>query len=297
MFDSWAFQAVAASFLMEVYFQQNQNVRLNGVVFMVYRGLAMALMLIPFTPFFPPIDNWQFYVFCILTGLGIAFIDYYYFKAIRYWGAEVVTSIQPLNIGLIFIIWLTLKPSLILFYLQEPLKFVLIILCLIGIMISMVKYNQVKVSRKALRYLLPALLVGALSENINKQALIYGDNNPISAIFYYILVTAVTIGVVNLARYVNSGEPLRILISWKNLKHCWIFIVLILAMTVRNMALNTAVNPAYVAAIIYLYVVWIMLSNNLKACLGKNIRYQQMNKKIVALLLVSVVGLILLTGN
>lgn len=295
--ENWAVQAIIGGFLLGLYFQQNQNVRLNGVVFMVYRGLAPALLLVPFIPLFAPVPYWQFYLFCLLNGAGIAFIDYYYFKAIRFWGAEVVTSIQPLNIGITFVLWLAVKPSLMPFYLEEPLKFALIIICLGGISFAMVRFHQVKVTRKALKYLIPALFVGAVKEVLNKITLNYGNENLNSAVFYYILLTGLTIGIINLGCYFWRGENLKVLIRWKNLKNCRIFLLLIAAMAFRNTAISMAVNPAYVGALVYLYVVWVMLGNNLLVWLGKGIRYQQINKKIVFLLLASATGLILLTGN
>ena len=295
--ESWAVQAIIGGFLLGLYFRLNQNIRLNGIIFMTFRGFILVAATLPFIPFFTPVPHWQFYVFCILNGAGIAFIDYFSFKAIRFWGAEVVTAMQPLNVGITFVLWLAIKPRLIVFYIQQPIKFGLIVLCLAGVSFALIKYNQIKVSRKALKYMIPVLIAGSVNEVVNKWTLGYGSDNLQSAVFYYILLTALTIGIINLVRYWHKGESLKNLVLWKNLKNSWIFIILIAAMVFRNTALFMTVNPAYVSAIVNLYVLWIMLGNNLLVWLGKGIRYQQMNKKAVLMLLACAVGLILLTGN
>lgn len=292
----WAFYAVISSLFIGLYFFLNQYVKLAPRVFIIYRGLGTVLFVLPFMFLFEPINDWRYYVVCILQGFSIAFIDYKYFQAINKWGAEVVTSLQPLNIGITFLLWIMVKPSMIMVYWANPWHFIFIILCLGGIVWSIFSFNKVVISKQALKFLAVCLFVGAVCEIFNKLAMVYGGNNAASASYYYILITGFVIGVINLFLYIRQKQDLKVLIEWKNLKYNWMFGILILSMVARNFAVLDADNPAYVSAMIYVYVLWIILLNKfLKRC---NIvcSHGKTDLKTVIFLLVSAVGLILLTN-
>lgn len=290
----WAIYAIMASLWTCVYFFGNQAAKTSPNIFMVYRGVVPVLLLLPFIGLVHPIASWQFYFICILQGGVIAYIDYRNFRAIRVWGAEVISSIQPFNIGIVFVLWLLLKPHSIGRYLENPLHFALIVAALAGVVFAVSGYRKSQKSRRALKYMVPYLLVSAVCDALNKMAMSYvGADELIYASYFYILITAAVVAAVNLAIYLRSGNKIKQLAVSANLKYAIIIIPLMLSMLCKNFAMFNAINPSYVTATVYLFVVWIMLIGMLLKRLGRSGHYKNMDKSKVILLLVSVMILIL----
>ena len=132
----WVVFALLTSFFNAAYFLLNQKMAMKASLFMVYRGWAVFFMLLPFAGLFTPVPHWEFYALCMLQGALIAFVDGKFFVALRRWGAEVATSLQPFSIGITFVLWLIISPSTILVYLREPLVALLIVAAMAGIVIS-----------------------------------------------------------------------------------------------------------------------------------------------------------------
>lgn len=119
----WVAFALLTSFFNAAYFLLNQKMAMKASLFMVYRGWVVFFMLLPFIGLFTPVSHWEFYALCVLQGALIAFVDGKFFIALRRWGAEVATSLQPFSIGITFVLWLIISPSTIFVYLQEPVRF------------------------------------------------------------------------------------------------------------------------------------------------------------------------------
>lgn len=82
----------------------------------------------------------------------------------------------------------------------------------------------------------------------------------------------------------------------ENIKYLPVFVLLIGCNVSKNFAMFYALNPSYVAALMYIYILWIALFNLLKARLTPNVPYNRMNVKAALLLLTSAIVLILASG-
>ena len=272
----------------------NQVFKLHGTKAMAYRGLGQAALLLPFMFWFEPIHNWQFYALCLFQGGLIGFDDNRLFRSAKAFGAEVTSAVQPLSLGLIFILWLVLNPGQFGELLSEPAKFILSVLCLAGVTFSILGLLQAKASRRALRYLLPVLFAMSLNDVINKECMSLGAERLSSAVYYYILITSAVYGAANLFAYLKRYDFSELLNISHMKKGAVIIILTTVVMILKNLAMSLTPNPAYASAIIFLYPLWIILGNNLYYRLKACKTYPRINFKVIAVLLTSVIGLILL---
>lgn len=293
MSQYWWAAALGCSVLTSLYIYINQIFRLPGAMMMVYRGFGQVVMLLPFAFLFEPIDNWQFYALCTLQGFLIAFDDNRLLRSSKAFGAEITGAVQPLSLGLIFALWLVIRPQQFFELTADIRRFLLVVACLAGIAFSIMGLNKIKASRKAFQYLLPVLFALSLNDVVNKESMHFGAANLPSAIFYYILITAAVSGSANFYAFLRRHRP-KDLVNGKNLRCGTVFVVLgALLIVVKNLAMYLTPNPAYASALIFLYPLWIIFANALylrwKGCKD----YPGVNFKIVAVLLTSVIGLVL----
>ena len=253
-------------------------------------------MLLPFAGLFTPVPHWEFYALCTLQGALIAFVDGKFFVALRRWGAEVATSLQPFSIGIIFVLWLIISPSTILVYLREPFVALLIVAAMAGIVVSVRLFNRSPISMQALKFLVLTLTVGAFCDIVNKKVMNYGQGDLVSASYFYVLLIALVAGAINLVVYLRDNGSLKKAVAVENVKYLPVFVLLIGCNVSKNFAMFYAFNPSYVAALMYIYILWIALFNLLKARLMPNVPYNRMNVKAALLLLTSAIVLILASG-
>ena len=102
--------------------------------------------------------------------------------------------------------------------------------------------------------------------------------------------------VFNLVVYLRDNGSLKKAVAAENVKYLPVFVLLIGCNASKNFAMFYAFNPSYVAALMYIYILWIALFNLLKARLTPNVPYNRMNVKAALLLLTSVIVLILASG-
>ena len=292
----WVVFALLTSFFNAAYFLLNQKMAMKASLFMVYRGWAVFFMLLPFAGLFTPVPHWEFYALCTLQGALIAFVDGKFFVALRRWGAEVATSLQPFSIGITFVLWLIISPSAILAYLREPFVALLIVAAMAGIVVSVRLFNRSPISMQALKFLVLTLTVGAFCDIVNKKAMNYGQGDLVSASYFYVLLIALVAGAINLVVYLRDNGSLKKAVAAENIKYLPAFVLLIGCNVSKNFAMFYALNPSYVAALMYIYILWIALFNLLKARLTPNVPYNRMNVKAALLLLTSAIVLILASG-
>ena len=95
---------------------------------------------------------------------------------------------------------------------------------------------------------------------------------------------------------VRDNGSLKKAVAAENVKYLPVFVLLIGCNVSKNFAMFYALNPSYVAALMYIYILWIALFNLLKARLTPNVPYNRMNVKAALLLLTSAIVLILASG-
>ena len=291
----WVLFALTASIVNAVYYICNQNVRLSVPVFMIYRGIVVALMAVPFLFFYDVVTAWQFYAIAMMQGCITAYSDFTTLKANRKYGAETVSSILPINVASTFILWCVIEPAVIYTYLRSPLKSFLIIFAMFGIAFALSNYRKVKITSEAFVYLIPVLLLGSVISVSNKTIMAYASNSLLGLCFWRVFVSSLTVGMIHLAIGLKQKLPLKALFEKSNLIRIWIFIFMPISMICRNMAMFYAFNPSYVSSIVQTSLLWIIFFNRHIHFIKFRKIYIQIDKKWAFLILICAIVLILAT--
>lgn len=293
MQNCWWILALALSLLTASYVGANQFIKVKGSVLMAYRGLGTSLLLLPFCFYFPPLQNVWFYALCIVQGLVLSVGENRILNSAKTFGAEVTSLIHPVSIALIFVIWEVLHPSEFVELLQYPEKLSLIALCLCGTAAALILISRARANRRALWFLLAAMSCETFIDVTSKETTHLGAENVISAIFYYTLITSLVAGSCNI--WFQDKKRFGKIFERKNLKFAWFFMLFaILHSVLKTYTMYLSPNPAYVAAIVHAYPVWIMLGRNFLFAKSGNPHYIKINPWYLGLLLLSIVGLILM---
>lgn len=294
MNNLWWIASFISSLFTAMYIYSSQVFKMPASLFMLYRGLGAGILMLPFIPCFPPIQNPYFYVFVIMQGLLCSYYDNRFFHAVGRFGAEMTSAIQPLSIGVTFIFWLLIFPHQMVELAHTPLRSSGIVLCLAGITASVLQLRKSKVGFQAFLYMLPCLFMTTMSDVLNKQSMHFGAESLSSAVFYYIMIMSMIMGISNLWAYLRYYKA-ELIWKKKNLQCGLIMVVLaLMSLAAKNVAMAEAQNPSYVAAIIYTYPMLIIGWDIFYICRHKNFLYPRISLKIVGMLFASVLGLILL---
>lgn len=294
----WFLFVIITSLFNCFYYFGNQFAKVTPNVFMFYRGAVPALLLLPFLPFVKYVDVWQFYALCVVQGLVISFIDYRNFRAMRIWGAEAVSSLHPLGIGVVFVLWILLKPLILINYIENLWRFAGIIIALCGIIYATVSFRKNARGKQMLLYFWPYFLGAALCDVINKLCIGYVSSEYLPyASYFYIMITGAVVALFNLAIYIKNNNKIKELYSHVNLKYSPIILLLIGSMACKNFAMFEVSNPSFVTATLYLYIVWIMLVGQILQKYGKISQYRVLERKRVFVLLICAVALVLLDNK
>lgn len=294
----WFLFVIITSLFNCAYYFGNQVAKVTPNVFMFYRGAVPALILLPFLPFVKYVDAWQFYALCVFQGFVIAFIDYRNFRAMRKWGAEMVSSLHPLSIGVVFILWILIKPSILLNYTENLWHFGGIIIALLGIIYATVSFQRSFEGRQILKYLWPYFLGAALCDVTNKLCMSFVTSEFVTyASYFYIMITGGVVAVFNFVIYVKNNNKISLLCKHSNLKYSLIILLLMGSMASKNFAMFEVSNPSFVSATLYLYIIWIMLVGQMLYKYGKVSKYRTLERKKVLVLLICAVALVLLDNK
>lgn len=292
----WVLYALGASIVNAIYYIFNQNVRLQPSVFMIYRGIVVALIVLPVCLLYKPIEAWQFYAISIVQGLIISYNDLKSLKGHKKYGAENIGSVGPLSVAFVFFFWCLLEPLIILKYCQTPIKTFFILLSLSGIIYALMQYRKVKITKEVFMYMLPVILLSAIISILNKKIMYYAEDSLYGLCYWRIFITSMVVGCIHTIIYAVKKQPLPDLIKKENLSKTIFFILMPASMLFRNMAMYYTENPSYVSAIVYTSLLWLMVINRSFRFIHFKRIYLQMEKKWALLMLASVIMLILATN-
>lgn len=291
----WVLLALLSAILSAVYYLSAQNIKLDAHTFMVYRGALVALLLLPVLMFNPTAFPRAFYVMAIVQGLIAATVDYAVFGINKNYGSETVSSITPLSVLLVFVMWCFVDSGLLEQYWQNPWRSGAIFISCAGAVLALNRYHQVAFTRQALYKLLPLLLLTSAFTVLSKTVMDYASSMPVWGALWQSFIIAVVVGVVHLAIYYKKQFPLKNLVLPQNLLKGLIFIYMIGFLSLKSLAFYYAQNPAYVAVLTYTSMFWVMLlSRGVKAFKFNN-PHEQASARWKILFLVSILVLILAT--
>jgi hypothetical protein len=262
---------------------------------MVYRGLLVAMMAVPFLFFYEPIAAWQFYAIAITQGTITAYNDLKSFRANHEYGAETVCSIMPSKVGITFIMWCMIEPMIVYKYAQNPLKSIVIILAMCGIVYALSKYRKVKVTKEAFIMMLPVMILGSVISIFNKTIMNYATDSLWRLCFWRIFVSSMTVGLIHLVIYWRREKSLGTLLNRDNLLRGKMFVFMPMSMALGNLAMFYTENPSYVVVLLQLSLLWVMLFNRYMPFIHCKKMCMQMDKKWAFMMLVSVIVLIVAT--
>jgi len=292
----WVVYALLISFLNCAYYFGNQVAKVPPKTFMFSRGLVPVAVLLPFLGVVDFIDDWRFYALCSIQGLVVSFIDYRNFRAMRVWGAETISAIHPFNISFVFVLWLLLKPGTIIEYWQKPWQFLGIIAALGGVIYALSSFKKSRRNNLALKYMFLFIVGSSLCDTFNKLCMSFVDPEKlIYGSYFYILITSFEVMVINFWLYCRDGSgKLSDFVDLKYVKYMPILLLLVFSIAAKNFAMFSTPNPSFVTAIMYSYVVWIMLVAKILQKYGISCPHRGIPRRKVLLLLISILLLILL---
>ncbi|MDD4556427.1 MAG: hypothetical protein PHE89_03755 [Alphaproteobacteria bacterium] len=290
----WWLYAFIASFFLATYIYCNQVFKLPAPLLMIYRGLGVFLIMLPFAFSLAPSLGWHFYLLTAVNGLFIGYIDNRFFRSAKVFGAEATSVAQPLSLAVTFLAWFVAKPQQMFDLLANPFHFTIIFLSLFGICFSVIALRNGQTSKKALLYLLPCIIIAGLLDTNNKLIMDLGSSSPLVAVFYYTMFSGLFSGIYSLFKYVQKRRDLHEIYKLKNIQKGFAVIFFIIGLVVfKGYAMGLSPNPAYVVAIVYLAPIWISVINSGYALINKTKAYKKMNFKVTLLLVASVIALIL----
>lgn len=290
----WVVFALLTSVIKALYFLCNQNCKLKADIFIIYRGFFLALLATPFTLLHFHIFPWQFYAIVLFQGLLLSYSDYRYFQMFQKFSARNVNAVAPLGVLVIFILWLILKPETIKTYLQTPMRSCVIVLSIILIIYSVIKYRNYKIGRDCMKEMLPLLLMSSLINISNKIITEYSEGYLLALTINRVALTGWIIGFINLFRNYKKIDY-KELIKPKNLCQGWFIFLAVFSMITINFAMHYTPNPAYVTSTLFMSIIWIVIINKIGNLIGIKTRYDNINLKWIVLLIFATSTLIIAT--
>lgn len=293
----WVIFSLLTSMISAVYDLCNQNSKLKAEVFIIYRGLFVAILATPLALLYFHIFPWQFYAIALFQGICVSYLDYRYFQLCQKFGAENVKGLWPLNVFIIFLFWLLLKPDTLATYLETPLRSLIIITSLLLMVFAMTKSRGSQIGKVFFKELLPILCLSSIIDISNKSITEYSDGCLLALAFQRVAITGWIIGGVNLFFNRKKLTSYRELIEPQNILRGLFIGLMLLRMVFINLAMYYTPNPSYVSAIILLTVIWIICINKTKNWLGKATPYQSIGLQWIMLLLFAAVTLVIATQH
>ena len=292
----WFIYALAASFCSAFYYICNQNSILNPKLFIIYRGFIPVFLILPITLFMPPNFQWPFFLIATIQGFAVSYLDYKIYKLFQKYGAETVSSIQPLSVLITFVFWLVIRPSLLVVYMENLWNFSLIVLSILAIVYSVMKYRQQTFVLACLHDMVPLLLIFSLIDITNKLIMEYANHNLLAATIYRVLIVSSIVGLVNLGTGLQRDLKITDLFKKENISAAWFTLLIPISMILVNFSALYADNPAYTSAVIYLSVIWILLLNKISRYFSLPTNYKPIGRKWIILLVIATMTLIITTS-
>ncbi|MBP5352986.1 MAG: hypothetical protein J6Y91_04400 [Alphaproteobacteria bacterium] len=293
----WCIFAIATSICYACYYLCNQHSKLNPNIFIVYRGFIPALAVLPALLWFAPQFAWPFFAIAVIQGIAVSYLDYNIYKLFQKFGAEMISSIQPLAVLITFIFWLVVKPAILTSYMADIGRFAAIILAVLSIVLAVMKYRQQALAVSCLKSMLPLLLIFSFIDVTNKIIMTYANGHLLAATVYRVLIVSLIVGFVNLGICYRRHISVAQLFKKENLLAAWFLLLAPLNMILVNFSVHYAENPAYTSAMTYLSVIWIMLFNKIGQHFGFKQKYQPIAKRWIILLLAATAVLIIATAK
>jgi len=291
----WVVFALAAAILSAIYCLSAQNIKINANIFMVYRGWIFVILLFPILILKPVVFPVNFYIMSVVQGVISAYVDYVVFKINQQYGSETVSSILPFSVIITFIIWCFLDPALVETYVQNPMQTTMIIVAFAGFILALTQYYKISFTKEALYKLIPILILCSSVVVLDKSIMNYSSETPLMCAYWRSFIAGLVVGIVYLIIYVKNRFPLKDLILKDNLFKSLILLFTLFAIISKNLAMYYTQNPAYVSALAYTSLIWVMIFGRYFKIFKFHSSRKQVSRKWKILFLCSIILLILVS--
>ncbi|GAB5387326.1 MAG: hypothetical protein Alpg2KO_02940 [Alphaproteobacteria bacterium] len=246
----------------------NQQVRMPGKQIMLWRGLVMCGVLLPVSLFCDWPHEMAFYGWCITLGLIVGIYDFIVFNVARDHGAGVTTRTMPAGILVSFSIWIAFHEADRLALFAEPWRAAGVVLCLVGVVMSMWFVRKNPVNRAAFKALAPVILMTGMLDVMNKMAVTSTEVPMFDRVILYALIVSASSGVVTAVQITTDPQRKQIVREAFQKKQliggCVLITAMLLAMMTKAPAMADAPNPAYVGALMLTGAIWVVIFNRIR---------------------------------
>lgn len=288
----WWISGLVASLGMAGFILFNQQARLNPLHLMVWRGMGVSMLFLPFALMAGLPRDPDFYLAMLVSGVCISFFDYRMFKGVRQFGAGSMSRLQPLGIIFLFVSWVIFSPAYRThFAALDLLHAGGIIGCLLAAVVALFFVRCHPVGRDVVAYMLP-MFIALVGIDIGLKVAITIAPPP-QGVMAVPVFNSFVAGIISLVRCYRQ-EPdfsVRQLFDPAITKFLWLFLGLFVVMSIgKQYSIAAAPSPAYVMALTALNALWIYLFNRFRKISDDS------NIKAEAVFVISIIGLILLAA-
>ena len=261
------FLALIASFAGTSSSIITQKFKVDPPVLAIYRGLGVALVLMPFLIFIPYPTNPMFYILVTANGL-IASISFRLISTIiEEHGAEITSKFLTVPPVLIAVAWWVINPiQFTEFVNNDPFKAGASIFCLAGMIFTIFALGHNKYTHKALIAAIPLFVCYTVQAFLTFFAI--KTVSITQGMFYYVCIQGLIVGTVNYFVHVHHlkghvKDKLLISIFDKKVMKAGLLFIgsMLIARFTTNAAFKLLPNPAYVPLITNLQIIWVFFAS------------------------------------
>ncbi|MCV6599079.1 MAG: hypothetical protein OIF36_01160 [Alphaproteobacteria bacterium] len=259
------FLSILLSFVQTVSAMLTQQFKAGPDVLAIYRGLGLAIIIMPFLIFIPHPTSLMFYALALCNGIIASASFRKTSRVINKYGADITSKLLTIPPVIIAIAWWIITPSKFLeFTSNTPYKATGAALCLIGMIFTIFALGYNKKTHKAVLKSIPIFIFYTLQAFLTFFALKYVTY--LQAISYYTCIQALLIGTINYLMHIRHlkghvKEDLLLNVFDKKIMKSGITFTLIVLLSkiLMNSAFKAISNPSYVNLIVNTQIIWIVL--------------------------------------
>ncbi len=264
---AWIIPAIISALAAAGMVLVNEYIQVRSLHLLFWMRLISVLFLLPWVLTFNWPDAWQFYVLMLLNAFVIAYSDIVMIGLTAKSGAGITSRLTPLIHGIIFIFWLAVTPSLLVEYIDKPLRSIGIVLSLATGIWFALRLKKCRLSYEALKIALPALVVAALAIVFGRLALNYADGP--GAVYKYVMLQCLLVFICyflfQLIPFISVRLPhmdlrsgifdRRVLLAGMLAAIAWL-----ISTPAKWYAIMQVENPAYVTMFALSVPLWVLLA-------------------------------------
>ncbi len=264
---SWIFFALIAAITLSFSPLIGEYFKVRSLYLLFWMRLFCALVMLPVAMIVPAPDNLLFYLYVMASAVCFGYADVIFIGLAGRIGAGPVSRIEPLSVGVTFLLWLVVSPTLAVSYVEQPVRGAAIMLSLAGSLYFASRLRYCTVSRAALVEMMPVVISASIGVIMAKLAM--DASAPLAGVVWYAMIQTATVWVLYCARLgylqLRGGmeeEPFdfsrifdrRVLLAGAVISLNWL-----LHVPSKQYAFSLVENPAYVTMIALSAPLWVIL--------------------------------------